>query len=200
MKQFKDIKNKLQYEEYYNPNFDWHDANFYANNKLDEDFIRVFKDKVNWISISMTQDLSEDFIREFKDKVHWGCISKYQKLSESFILEFNDKIVLSDICNNNCNNWNDFNTSNNAELKELELNALSENKYKQHNFDAFATKIYSNIDSMLYDIVRIQENVELLHETVLKLNRLQNEFIDLKNQNEMLKKQISTLKNKYETF
>ena len=36
--------------------------------------------------------LSEDFIREFKEKVDWDNISQSQQLSEDFIKEFNLKI------------------------------------------------------------------------------------------------------------
>ena len=85
MKQLKDIKKKIEWEEYYNPNFDWSVFGFYSNNILTEDFIREFQDKVNWKCISFYQTLSEDFIIEFKDKVDWEYISKYQKLSEDFI-------------------------------------------------------------------------------------------------------------------
>jgi len=49
---------------------------------LTEDFIREFKDKVDWWYISYYQELSEPFIREFKDKVDWWYISYYQKLSK----------------------------------------------------------------------------------------------------------------------
>ena len=59
---------------------------------LSEDFIREFKDKVNWHRISSCQRLSEEFIREFKDRVNWGCVSKYQHLSEDFIREFKDDV------------------------------------------------------------------------------------------------------------
>ena len=59
---------------------------------LSEDFIREFKDKVDWYYISKYQHLSEDFIREFKDMVNWECISTYQHLSEDFIREFKDKV------------------------------------------------------------------------------------------------------------
>ena len=41
---------------------------------LSEDFIREFKNKVDWNWISVKQKLSENFIREFKDKVSWGYI------------------------------------------------------------------------------------------------------------------------------
>ena len=46
--------------------------------KLSEDFIREFQNKINWHWISHYQNLSEDFIREFKNKVDWHWISHYQ--------------------------------------------------------------------------------------------------------------------------
>jgi hypothetical protein len=92
MKHIKDIKRKLEWEKYYNPYFDWYDLAFYADNTLSEDFIREFKDKVDWEFVSEYQDLSEDFIREFKDKVDWYWISFRQILSEDFIREFQDKV------------------------------------------------------------------------------------------------------------
>jgi len=59
---------------------------------LSEDFIREFKDKVNWDKISQHQTLSEDFIREFQDKVNWDEISRIRNLSEDFIRKFADKM------------------------------------------------------------------------------------------------------------
>ena len=91
MKQIKNIKNKLKWEKYYDPAFDWNDYTFYLDNNLSEDFIREFQDKVDWLYISKFQTLSEDFIREFKDKVWWRNIFVEQKLSEDFILEFKDE-------------------------------------------------------------------------------------------------------------
>ena len=58
MKQFKDIKKKIEWETYYNPDFDWTDDTFYIGNELSEDFIREFRDKVNWWCISSDQKLS----------------------------------------------------------------------------------------------------------------------------------------------
>ena len=96
MKQIKNIKNKLEWEKYYDPTFDWDDYTLYTDNNLSEDFIREFQDKVDWLYISRFQTLSEDFIREFKDKVWWKNIFINQKLSEDFILEFKDE---ADACN-----------------------------------------------------------------------------------------------------
>jgi hypothetical protein len=59
--------------------------------KLSEDFIREFKDKVYWDGISIYQELSEDFIREFKDEIYWNYILTHQTLSPNFINEFKQK-------------------------------------------------------------------------------------------------------------
>lgn len=40
MKQLKDIKNKLNWEKYYNPDFDWNDENFYNENILSIEFLK----------------------------------------------------------------------------------------------------------------------------------------------------------------
>ena len=92
MKHFKDIKKKIEWEDFYDLDFDWGDLEFYKKNKLSEEFIREFKDKVDWWCISRYQELSEDFIREFKNRVIWKMISKYQTLSEEFIREFKNSV------------------------------------------------------------------------------------------------------------
>jgi hypothetical protein len=40
---------------------------------------------LDWEKYSRKFHLSEDFIELYKDKVNWTMISSYQKLSESFI-------------------------------------------------------------------------------------------------------------------
>ena len=69
---------------------DWIDISF--NQKLSEDFIKEFKDKVVWYWISYT--LSEDCIREIKDYIDWNYIpvSQFHNLSEDFIWEIKDTI------------------------------------------------------------------------------------------------------------
>ena len=69
---------------------DWYIVSRYQY--LSENFIRELKDMVDWSWISESQHLSENFIREFTDKVDWGCISMYQHLSEDFIREFQDRV------------------------------------------------------------------------------------------------------------
>lgn len=82
------IDEVFEYIRKFKDNVNWYRIS--RKQKLSESFIREFKDKVNWIYISKYQTLSENFIREFKDKVDWYWISKYQTLSEDFIREFKD--------------------------------------------------------------------------------------------------------------
>ena len=63
-----------------------------CHQKLSEKFIIEFQDKINWTRISISQKLSDGFIREFQDYVNWFWISTSQKLSEEFIREFQHKI------------------------------------------------------------------------------------------------------------
>jgi type I site-specific restriction endonuclease len=52
---------------------------------LSDDFIRDFKEKLNWDWISTNLPLNENFIEEFQDFVDWEAISEQQNLSEEFI-------------------------------------------------------------------------------------------------------------------
>lgn len=70
--------------------YDWRRTSRYQ--KLSEDFIREYQNKLNWDNISIYQELSDDFIREFQDKVDWKLISIFQNLSEDFKQEFQHKI------------------------------------------------------------------------------------------------------------
>ena len=61
--------------------------------KLSEDFIEKFADKLYWYHISQYQTLSEDLIEKLQNKVKWeDRIPKYQKLSYNFILKHLDKM------------------------------------------------------------------------------------------------------------
>lgn len=63
-----------------------------VSNNLPEEFIREFKDKLCWGEISALQNLSEEIMRECKNEIVWTNISRKQKLSNEFLIEFDDKI------------------------------------------------------------------------------------------------------------
>ena len=113
-----------------------------ARQKLSESFIREFKDKVDWTGISRRQKLSESFIREFKDKVDWVQISVRQKLSEDFIREFKDELDIRYI--------NLYQHLSNDFLKEFKLQRLY-------------VKIIHNAGNHNRYIYRLIETPELIH-------------------------------------
>ena len=81
---------KFFYENINNFVVDW----FYISKhqKLSEEFIEKYIDKVNWDCISINQKLSEEFIEKYIDKVNWHYISQFEILSKSFIKKHYDKI------------------------------------------------------------------------------------------------------------
>lgn len=55
-----------------------------GNFKLNESFIREYKDVIDWRKISTEQELSDiNFLREFKDQLDWYYLGKYSRTSLS---------------------------------------------------------------------------------------------------------------------
>jgi hypothetical protein len=69
---------------------DWNKIS--KHQKLSEEFIEKFQDKIGWWQISINQTLSESFIEKYQDKVDWNNISYCQQLSESFIERCQNKV------------------------------------------------------------------------------------------------------------
>jgi hypothetical protein len=58
-------------------------------NKIEEIEKDPSNPNIDWYYISNSQKLSEEFMTKFQDKVNWYYISQYQKLSEEFIKTHN---------------------------------------------------------------------------------------------------------------
>ena len=80
-----------EFIEKYSDRVDWNYMSRYQ--KLSEEFIEKYSDRVNWDYISAYQKLSENFIEEHVDEVDWHYISKCQKLSEEFIEKYSDRVI-----------------------------------------------------------------------------------------------------------
>lgn len=98
-----------------------------SNDKI-EDFINNIIPQLNinenecWDIISINQKLSEEFIEKYQDKLNWSSISLFQDLSWDFIQKFSKKIVLKNLSNNDCLNENLINLiKENDELFNDEL-------------------------------------------------------------------------------
>ncbi len=111
-----------------------------SNFKLSEEFIRTFKDRVNWEQISYHQNLSENFIREFHERLNWNRLLGKQKLSEDFLREFHDRLDWNVVCVNQELSENfirDFQSDVNwlliSQYQKLSLKFIYEFKYRVYN-------------------------------------------------------------------
>lgn len=81
-----EIEYSDDYIRKYKDKIDWDEIS--ENENIREDFIIKFQDKLNWELISKHQNLRESFIRTYKNNCYWPIISIYQNLSETFIKDF----------------------------------------------------------------------------------------------------------------
>ena len=81
----------------------------FSNDNI-EDFINNIMPQLNinelefWDIISANQKLSEEFIEKYQDKINWESISLFQELSWSILQKFSKKIILKNLSNNDCLN------------------------------------------------------------------------------------------------
>jgi viroplasmin and RNaseH domain-containing protein len=69
------------------------------NSNLSEDFIREFKDYLNWCAIC-SMPLSESFMEEMHEWLDWETVSECQKFSQAFYNKFKDKITIPELMRN----------------------------------------------------------------------------------------------------
>ena len=69
---------------------DW--SKICSNYIFDEELIEMYKNKINWVSLSMYQDLTENIIEKYKDNINWFFISVYQNLTERIILKYKNYV------------------------------------------------------------------------------------------------------------
>jgi hypothetical protein len=75
-----------------------------------EDFVNNIMPQLNineldcWDIISINQKLSEEFIEKYQDKINWASVSLFQDLSWEFLQKFSKKIILKNFSNNDCLN------------------------------------------------------------------------------------------------
>ena len=61
--------------------------------EVEEAYI-IEKNNNDWYKISKNEKLNEDFMNKYSDKLFWHEISKSQKLSENFITKYYNKIFI----------------------------------------------------------------------------------------------------------
>ena len=194
MKYLKNIKNKLDWEKYYNPEFNWNSREFYFNNNLSEEFIEEFYKKINWQYLSYFYSPSENLMNNFLyfwnwtyvlqhvkvsefllrnvidkiiiDKNCWKVISQHQTLSEDFIREFKDKLDWGEICRN----------------QKLSEDFIREFKNKITIYEICRYQKLSEefIEELLHNISEYSvsaKSTAILIQTILKFQKLSDDFI-----------------------
>lgn len=83
-------------EEYLRENFEGLDWTFIcAEEQLSLDFIREFKDALDWDRLSWNQIFTEKQIEEFKEYIHnWYNVAINQNISKEFLDKWKDKYNL----------------------------------------------------------------------------------------------------------
>lgn len=68
-----------------------------GHQQLSEDFIRQFKNKLDWDFIVVRQNLSEDFIEKHSKFIDWWLLGAWQELSDAFIDKHSDKLDMEQL-------------------------------------------------------------------------------------------------------
>ena len=76
--------------------------NVSSKQKLSENFIREFRNDVDWSGISFNQVLSEAFIIEFQDRVNWVGISSNQVITIGLIEKFKHLLDMNWVSYRHC--------------------------------------------------------------------------------------------------
>lgn len=81
-------------------------ANVSASGDIDIDFIRQFKDRLNWKNLCWNHNVNftEEFIEEFADYIDWRNVSNSVSLPDKLIFKYADKLYFNQMAKWNC--WN----------------------------------------------------------------------------------------------
>lgn len=78
-------------------------ANVSAAGDINVDFIRQFKDRLNWKNLCWNHNVNftEEFIEEFKDKIDWRNVSNSVTLPNKLIFKYADKLYFDQMAKYN---------------------------------------------------------------------------------------------------
>lgn len=83
------VNKKLQYEKYYDPNFNWDNLAFYYFDNFDKniftyEFIDTFKDKINFANLYLYNKIKlniiEKYVVYYNKSTWYTLVNKYKKL------------------------------------------------------------------------------------------------------------------------
>ena len=166
-------------------------TNFLTNNEMDilcekqilnNEYIDLYNDKINWNLICKYQKLDIDLIKKYKHLINWNVISEFQEISYGLITSFDNELNWTIILNtkkymDKCLiekyhteiNWNDIHYFNNVPEKILILykDIIDWNKFN------YEIKLCNETINIIYDKLNIYK--------ILQYNEINvNTFIVLK--------------------
>lgn len=75
-------------EYWIDKDFDWEDFN---PNLIDTNFLREFKDEINWSFVSEFRSFTSQEVEEFKDKINWRKLSCYQNIAPDILKKYDER-------------------------------------------------------------------------------------------------------------
>ena len=76
--------------------YNWHDISNYKY--LNENFIFIFKNKLNMKQVQKKNLLTCRFLRKIDKYLDWDLISEFQELDETFLYDYNEYLNWNLIC------------------------------------------------------------------------------------------------------
>lgn len=155
--------------------------------KLSENFMRNYKNDLDWNRLSAHQIMSESFIIEFEHLINWDIISNKQTLSTNFISIYKDKINwIALVCNaksrHNIDYTNIYVTAIEHEItKYLDSNGFAY-PLQYSIYRSYMTLIIKKINKFKQKIITIQKQWRHCVSNpsyVVCQRRLYREFTDL---------------------
>ncbi|HUS49309.1 MAG TPA: hypothetical protein VMZ91_04045 [Candidatus Paceibacterota bacterium] len=68
------------------------------DDKLSEDFIREYPDRVQWFCLGNHYRFSDKFIEDFKSEINWKILSWNNEFPDSFLDKYKDRIFWDEYC------------------------------------------------------------------------------------------------------
>ena len=133
----------------------------------------IDENDVNWFSISSSQKLSENFIEKYKNKLAWSEIIINQELSEGFIERNIDKLLLSDIFLNQSVS-EDFIKKYVNLYDKLDYSIIEKQKVPVELAEKYPDKLFAYIKYQKIDIEFIEK-----HESEIDFKTLSYQYEDI---------------------
>lgn len=150
---------------------------------LSEEFIREFKDRLNWFDICQYQKLSISFMIKFADYLSWKHVSEFQTLTEEFIHLFHNFV-----------DWE------NISKKQVLCEAFIKKYYKKVNWVNISK--HQTLTENFIDVYKYLLHWEYLDYSKMSIDFIKEhlEFVDIKGLSKNIIKRLGNKKYTNDEF